>query len=161
MHIKKIFIVFVLLFSLCSCKMEEIDIHIFSDINECQSIIQNNTNSAEIEIYSSEKDKNLKNLEYDDYFGCKYTCDGYSFEIFAYNFIDSDTAYQYFENITGKRNNPNPTFSDNSNLSDYRRVVINKNMAYTVYCKNQYKEKVLEFINEIFSLDIKKQIINT
>ena len=143
------------LFSLCSCKNFELDVHIFSNIQECQSIEKVQDKSAVVTRYDSPiRDEYLKDLQFEDFYGCKYDSNDLKFELFAYAFPSNDVAMSYFENVTGKTNDPNPTFSSSSGMVSYIRVVVNENMAYTVNCKKEYEEKVIEFLNGCFSVDI-------
>ena len=146
---------FLFILNLCACKLSEIELRMFSNMEECNQINELKVNDAEVEIYDSAlKDKDLNDLAFQEYFGCKYTCDDFSFTLFAYEFSDSDVAMAYFENVTGKETNPNPTFSDSSGIGSFRRIVVAENKAYTVYSKNDDKNEVIEFINNWFSLDV-------
>ncbi len=148
-------LIFILLLSLCSCRNFEIDVHIFSDIEECKNITNLKPDNDVVEIYDSPKgDKYINKLEFQDFFGCKYISDDFSFELFAYEFYSSDIAMSYFQNATGKKNDPNPTFSTVSGIGFYRRIVVSDSMAYTVYCKNSDSEKVVDFLNSWFCVDI-------
>ena len=136
--------------------MEEIDIHIFSDINECQNITNLKSDNADVEIYDfPKKDKNIKKLKYQEFFGCKYTSDDFSFELFAYEFSSVDMAMSYFINFTGKENDPNPTFCDSSGMFWFERIVVKENKAYAVRCKKEYKDKMIELINSCFKEEIR------
>ena len=98
------------LINLCSCKDFEPNLHIFSDIQECKKIENLKSKEAEVEIYDSPKaDDNLKKLEYQEFFGCEYKSDDFSFELFAYVFESEDVSMDYFENVTGKDINPKPS----------------------------------------------------
>lgn len=151
-----LFLIILLLLNLCSCKTFEIDVHIFSSIEECQGLKADN---AEVKIYEdTNDDKNLKNLEFQEFFGCKYSSDDLSFELFAYVFSNPETAMRYFANKTGRTNNTNPTFLSSGGMSYYSRIVVSENKAYVVYCKNSDGEEVIKFINSCFSVDITNDI---
>lgn len=154
---KKILIgVLILVLScLCACGIEPLDVHIFADINECQRIQTLMTMDAELKVFTSpQEDKHLKDLEYQEFFGCEYSSEELAFELFAYEFANGDTAITYFKNATGKENNPNPTFSNSSAMGVYDSVVVNGNKAYSVRCKATQKEKVTEFLNGIFTAEV-------
>lgn len=154
-----IFLIFLLLLNLCSCKTSEIDVHIFSSIEECQGL---KDDDSEVKIYEdTNDDKNLKNLEFQEFFGCKYSSDDLSFELFAYVFSNPETAMRYFVNKTGRTNNTNPTFLSSGGMSYYSRIVVSENKAYVVYCKNSDSEEVIKFINSRFSVDITDDIGKT
>lgn len=146
---------FLLMLSLCACGPREIDVNMFADMDECLSIESIKGDGADVEIFDpAEKDKNLKKLEVEESFGCKYSSDDFTFRIYAYVFSDSDSAMIYFENETGKDRDPNPTFSDNSGMSKYRRIAVNENKAYIVWCSNSDNEEVIEFLNSWFSVEL-------
>ena len=162
-NIKKYIIFLIMIFSLlnlCSCKTHEVDVHIFSNIDECKSIKNLKSDDAKITIYDSpKKDNSLKKLEYEEWFGCKYNSENFSFELFAYEFASSEIAMEYFENDTGKDSDPNPTFTDSTGTFHYERIAVSENKAYTIYCKSKDKEKVIEFLNNLFSEEIVNYII--
>ena len=138
-----------------SCKDIEPDLHIFSNMEDCKNIENLKSEDAKVKIYDSPKvDKDLKKLVYQDFFGCEYKSDDFSFELFAYVFENDDIAMDYFENVTGKVNDPNPTFLNSAGMFTYERIVINYNKAYRLTCKNTNKEKVIEFINICFSTEV-------
>jgi len=151
----KFLLIILLVFNLCSCRTFETDVHIFSNIEECQVIESLNDDSSYVKTYSSpDEDENLKNLQFEEFFGCKYTSDDLDFELFAYEFSNADIAMSYFKNLTGKENDPNPTFCDSSGMFWFKRIVVKENNAYTVLCKKEYKDKMIEVINGCFKEEI-------
>lgn len=154
-RITAIALMLILLLNLYGCMNAELNVNIFSNIEECEKISTLNQSQANIQIYDMPtKDTRLKELEYQEFFGCKYIHEDYSFELFAYEFLNSDIAMAYFKNETGKGADPNPTFSDRSGIFSYRRIVVNNNMAYIVTCKNIHKDKVIDYINTCFSVNV-------
>lgn len=150
-----IFILIFVLSCLCACRNEPLDVHIFVDIKECQRLQTPMTMDAGVKIFSSpQEDKHLKGLEYQAFFGCEYSSEELSFELFAYEFADEDTAMAYFNHATGKENDPNPTFSNTSAMGVYDSVVVSENKAYSVRCKATQSEKVTEFLNGIFTVEV-------
>lgn len=148
-------IILLLLLSLCSCKTNEIDVHIFSDMEECQEIKGLESDNIDLEIYDSPvEDKYLKKLEFQEFFGCKYSSDDLTFELFAYVFSNIENAMEYFENGTGVSSDLNPNFISSAGISSYSRIVVSENKAYVVYCKKADKENVINFLNSCFSVDI-------
>ena len=142
-------------FALSACVEIELDLHMFSDIEECQKISSLKSETADIQIYDSpEKDKELKELQYSEYFGCNYKSDEMSFEIFAYEFDSNDVAMDYFKNLTGKGTDTNPTFLDSSGMNSFCRIIVDGDKAYSVYCTNSERDKVIDYINNCFSEDI-------
>lgn len=153
----KFLLIGLLVFNLCSCRTFETDVHIFSNIEECQSIEGLNDNNTDLKIYfSPDKDKNLRNLQFQEFFGCDYTSEDLIFELFAYEFSSVDIAMSYFKNFTGKEDDPNPTFCDSSGVFWFKRIVVKENKAYAVRCKKDYKDKMIELINSCFKEEITK-----
>jgi len=75
-------------------------------------------------------------------------------EIFAYEFENWQNANEYFENVTGRHNENRMTFSDVSGMSEFRRVVLYDNKSYLVCSGVKDREKVIEILNSIFSIDL-------
>ena len=144
----KLLLIFLLLFSLCSCKTIEIDVHMFSNIKECQVIESLNDNANVKIIASPDEDKYFKDLQFQNFFGCEYTSDDLTFELFAYEFSNADMAMSYFENSTGKGEDPNSTFCDSTGMLWFKRIVVKENKAYAVRCKKEYKEKMDKLADE-------------
>ncbi len=154
-----VFLIFLVAIScvlgLCSCKNIQVDVHMFTNMQECQNILNFKSDTADIKIYdSSTEDDHIKDLKYEEFFGCKYICEELSFEIFAYSFSNSELAMDYFKNVTGKKNDPNPTFSDNSGGKFFNRVVVSDNKVYNVRCGKKCKESVIDFLNGVFSIEL-------
>ena len=148
-------VIFILVLGLYSCGSFEVDVHIFSDIEECQTIQSFKSADAEVEVYtSSEKDKYLKDLQYQEFFACEYRSDELTFELFAYEFKSADEAMSYFQNATGKGDNPNPAFSNNSGMGRYESVVVSENKAYSARCKTVQEDKMTEFLSSCFTIEI-------
>ena len=143
-------IVIIFVFTLCSCNGKP-DIQIFSNIQQCKSAEILKSDNAKITIYDfPTSDKHLKEIKYQDFFACNYVCESFSFELCAYEFFSAETAMQYFENATSKKNDPNPTFLDSTGMNNFTRIVVKGNKAYNVSCKKDDEEKVIEFLNNWF-----------
>lgn len=159
MRVLRIIFVFIIsvlcLLSMCSCLDTNLGVYIFEDIKECQNIIANKSDDAEIELYDTpNSDKYLNNLQYNDFFACKYLCDDFEFEIFAYEFVDSDTNKQYFENAADRTSERYSDFLSWGGISNYSSVVIDGNNAYIIHSSTSNKKKVTEFIATVFSLKL-------
>ena len=64
---------------------------IFQTIDECEQLIPADQTDLSIERYTSpEKDKHLKDLSFESFFGMKFHSNEMEYEIFAYEFADSD-----------------------------------------------------------------------
>lgn len=154
-------VVFLILLNLCSCKTENLDIHMFANLEECQRIKNMVIDNAEVIIYTSPvKDEFLKELEFREWFGCEYVSENLSFELLAYEFSNNDIAMTYFKNATGKKNDPNPTFCDSTGMRYFTRIVVVDNMAYTICCKKSNKENVVEFLNSWFTVDVTERFLH-
>ena len=129
-----------------------ISIYIFEDISECNALVSLNEEGGSFTKYQdAEQDENLENLQYVQSFTGKYTCDRYTFEIFAYAFADSASARTYFENITGKNSYTlEENFSISSGLTSSRIIVFKGNMAYAVYCPASDIDDVSEVLETAF-----------
>ena len=148
-------LIFSLVFAFCSCgKALKIDVHMFSDIEECNNIVSSKENEAQINYLSAEEDKNSKDLKYEEFFGCEYISEQINFKIFAYVFESDDIAMQYFYNETGIKTELNPTFHSSSGMFWFERIVVKDSKAYLVRCKKEYEEKVIEFLNNQFSIEL-------
>ena len=91
-----------------------------------------------------------------EYFAARYESDELEFEIFAYVFENSETAMQYFENVTGKNDNLSVNFSISSGVgllgvSSSEIVVIDGKCAYTVFTPRNQLEETKRALGEIFS----------
>lgn len=131
------------------------DAYVFKEIGECEALETSDRKDAKFEKYETpSEDKKLKKLEYETFFGGKYSCDEFSFEIFAYEFKDSDTAKKYYENVTGGISGFDANFSKIARMSSFIMVVLNNEFSYTIYTSPHNAGAVQDFISEIFSLEI-------
>ncbi len=149
-----------------SCRLaKEREIHSFATIQECQDIINRKKEDAEVLVYDlPAQDINLNGLEYKEGFGCKYTSEEFNFEIFAYEFFDDAGASSYYDNIRDVKSinkNPKYTFHDSGGLFRFKRVVLDDNKAYVITCKLKDEQKVVNFINSIFTIDMEEYFHNT
>lgn len=138
---------------------------IFQNINECEHLIPADQTDLTIERYASpEKDKNLKELSYESFFGMKFHSNELEYEIFAYEFVDSNSALKYYINVTGqnsyKKELPLSQDDDNRRLSGskgmffYRLVVVYQNKAYLVIAPTQYGDAIDKLLADTFSYQL-------
>ena len=77
------------------------------------------------------------------------------FEIFAYEFKDSDSAKRYFNNVTGKNSEELDTnFSASMGMTSYRLVIIDFKKAYIVQGPSNNAEEIQDFLKENFTVKI-------
>ncbi len=134
-------------------------VYIFSDIEDCRKVSNKAVDSANVEIYASpEKDENAGSLTYESFFGCNYECDEFEFQIFAYEFADEITSEKYFENVTGRKPNGKTSVGTISGAQTvYRRTARFGKQAYCFYTETKNVEKVIEYLNRIFTVEIPQQ----
>lgn len=136
--------------------------YIFQDISECEQLIPNDQSGVTVDRYDSPtKDEDLKGLPYKEFWGMKLSSDEIEYEIFAYEFEDSDSALTYYVNETGQNSylkklplsedDENKLFSASKGISSYRLIVIYKNRAYKVIAPSKYANSVNELLASIFS----------
>ena len=129
---------------------------LFQEIEECEGLIPDNQSDAKIERYDLPSgDKDLMALPYYAFFGMKLESDEMEYEIFAYEFEDSDSALQYYENVTGKSNvqwdEEKPLLSATKGMFSYRVIVVSQNRAYKLIAPNRYVDEVHEVLAKAFS----------
>ena len=139
--------------------------YIFAEIGECDKLLPSDRTNIKIEIYdSANNDKDLQDLSYNNFFAMDYNSNSLQYEIFAYEFEDSDSALKYFVNVTGQTNHEkklplddndeNKLLSASSGMSSYRLVVVYKNMAYQIIAPKQYKSELHDLLSSTFSIKI-------
>lgn len=135
---------------------------IFQDISECESLIPADQSDLMIEKYgTSVKDNNSRGLSYDCFWGMKFESDELKYEIFAYEFLDSDSALKYYVNVTGQKNHEkklplsddseNKLLSSTKGISEYRIVAVYQNRAYLLIAPKQYEEEINALLANTFS----------
>ena len=137
-------------------KIDQTEYRIFADIAECEQIVSNKPDGAQIEVYeTAEKDKYLRNLEYEAFFGAKYASSEMRFQLFAYDFADSETARAYFEAVTGKDGALITDVLAESGLFSSDLIVRVDDKAYRVKMPSGYTRRVTDYLNEIFTFSTK------
>ena len=137
-----------------ACGKYELDVCIFESIDECRSLASFGDEDFRVEVYALPDDGYLNGIDYEDFFACRYCDEGVQFEIFAYEFENWQNANEYFENVTGRHNENRMTFSDVSGMSEFIRFVLYDNKSYLVCSGVKNREKVIEILNSIFSIDL-------
>ena len=135
--------------------------YIFQDIDECKFLIPSDLSDVKVEYYDEPtKDRDIKDLSYTAFFGMNYKSNTLKYEIFAYEFEDSDSALQYFVNVTGQtsykkrlpldENDENKLLAANKGTSCHIIVVL-QNKAYKINIPNKYINEVNELLGNTFS----------
>ena len=155
----RVYVTSILLFLIClftvSCLNVRVDYYIFSNIDECYNI--SNLAYAEAQIIRYEDtsdDKYLKNLTYKEFYAGTYKSKELNFEIFAYEFYDSESAKSYFKNVTGVNTEFDATFLGSKGMIYYSLVVIDGNCAYFVLAPRNQSEILNKSLGDIFSKKI-------
>lgn len=138
---------------------------IFQDINECSLLLPADRSDLTIEEYTlPDKDKNLSNLSYEHFWGMKFHSTELEYEIFAYEFVDSDSALKYYINVTGQSSykkelplssdNINRRLSSSKGILSYRLVVVYQNKAYLIISPSKYEDAINKLLAENFSIPL-------
>lgn len=136
-------------------RIPQVNVCIFSDISECEKIKDFDFPAPEITEYETPNgDKFLGDLSYSHFFAAEYKSSELTFEIFAYEFETAAESVEYFQKITGKKDDMLTNFSAMSSWGTYRLVVIDGQRAYCVYTTPGQAEKLTQNLEEIFSVNI-------
>ena len=128
---------------------------IFADISECEEVFQKDIENANFEKYNTpHSDEYIKKLEYESFFAGKYSSDEFEFEIFAYEFKNSDLAKAYYKNYSGDHAPKNSLFGSRTSVFSYELIVVDYERAYTIYASTNDSKKVELFIHDAFSVEI-------
>ena len=131
------------------------ELFIFQDIAECERLIPDDQSKFNMERYDSPtRDKKLKDLQYNEFFGMKFQSDTLKYEIFAYEFIDAESALKYFNNVTGKNMkmpDENKNFTSSQGMSSCELIVTYQNRAYCIFSSAQYAEDLDQLLASTFS----------
>lgn len=138
------------------------DYYIFENIDQCEELTPPGMTDVNIERYGTPAaDKDRGKLKYDDFFGMNYLSDELEFEIFAYEFPDSDTALKYFVNVSGmdsyeKRlplaaDDENNLFFSTKGMFRYTIVIVHQNKAYKLNAPNSCEDELDELLSSVFS----------
>lgn len=138
---------------------------IFQTIDECEKLIPADQNDLIIEQYASpDKDKNLKDLSYESFFGMKFHSNELEYEIFAYEFVDSNSAFKYYINVTGQNsyekelplddNDENKRLSSSKGMSSYRLIAVYQHRAYVIVAPKQYEDTINNVLATVFSFQL-------
>ena len=157
-NLVKLFILVVVLtlcISLSACEFEEPTVYIFADIDECNNIVLQKSDDAEVDVYDSpDKDKYLKDLEYDSFYACKYKSDDLKFKLFAYDFFDKESAQEYFERCADRDCVGDTDFLTTRGMMNYEVRVRYGDCAYILYTRSGYKKQVDEYLSNLFTVDV-------
>ena len=137
---------------LSSCENRVPDIYIFENISECENIEEYKSDDAVVTIYDiPTDDKNLDDLEYDSFYAASYESDELDFEIFAYEFVDSDSAKEYFSKKTGIESVYSTMFLTSGGMTKYDIIVIDESRAYYAETSKEDEEDMNQLLSRVFS----------
>lgn len=153
------FVIYMLIFSSPN------EYFIFQTIDECEQLISTDQTDLLIERYASpEKDKNLKELSYESFFGMKFHSNEMEYEIFAYEFVDSNSALKYYINVTGQSSyekelplsddKENKRLSSSKGKSSYRLIAVYQDKAYVIVAPKQFEEAINKLLGTTFSCQL-------
>ncbi len=135
---------------------------IFQTIDECEKLIPTDQTDLLIERYTSpEKDKNLKGLSYESFFGMNIHSNEVKYEIFAYEFVDSNSALKYYINVTGQNSykkelplsddTENKRLSSSKGMFSYRLIAVYQNKAYVIVAPSHFEKVINKLLATTFS----------
>ncbi|MBO5879276.1 MAG: hypothetical protein J6Q68_01825 [Clostridia bacterium] len=133
----------------------DVDYYIFENIEECEKIETLNFTEQKITKYENpEKDKNLKSLQYEAFYGAKYESQELTFEIFAYEFATEEDAAAYFKNSSARKATDKSTFAGSRHAFSADFQVIYYNRVYSVRTTNKHMQAAKDALGTIFSIKI-------
>lgn len=138
---------------------------IFQNIDECERLIPSDQSKLTIERYASpDKDSNLKGLSYNAFWGMEFHSSDLKYEIFAYEFVDSNSALKYYINVTGQNSykkelplnddNENKRLSSSKGTLSYRLIAVFQNKAYVIFAPQQYEDAINKMLATAFSFQL-------
>ena len=126
--------------------------YIFGDIQECRELAFYESDATVSTIESPEQDKKYQGQSFASFVGMRYQSEKMSFTLYAYEFDNNDQAKQYFQKVTGKKNDSKHYFSKSGGMSTYQIVIAYENKAYRLETKLRYIKQVDAMIAERFSV---------
>lgn len=129
---------------------------IFADMAECESLEDLSVGEGRFTRYhNTALDDKLNGLQYTSFFSGSYSCDQFEFEIFAYKFVNANSAKTYFENVTGKNSDSRESnFSLVSGAVRSHIAVFSGDSAYAAYFPTSALTNVLEILSKQFTIQI-------
>ncbi|MBR3778686.1 MAG: hypothetical protein IKL13_03045 [Clostridia bacterium] len=132
-----------------------VKLDMFASLLECQNIETQTADGATVTpINALTNDESVKDLQPLQSYGVTYESETMSFDLFAYVFATQEDAYAYFENATGKDNQPEVSFSTSTGLKQYRCIVMDHTKVFRVTCAKGDRDAVTAYINDCFSVDL-------
>lgn len=153
-------VVGVLVYMLCHPLTHEF--YIFQNIEECESLIPADHSTAEVvQYHSPDSDESLQEIPFNDFWGMKFQSDTVEYEIFAYEFADSDAALRYYVNVTGQNSyekklplnneDENKLLNASKGMFYYEIVAVYRNKAYRLIAPKQYEKEINQLLADTFS----------
>ena len=135
------------------------DIYMFENLDELRNMEKSFEKYGQVQSLEAYEDEFLNNLKFENNYLAKYKCEEFEFEIFAYEFEETNLAKKYYFNIEGKQI-----------FEDYNvwRLYLNENGNVSIIALNysdiyriSYKKTNEKAINELLSKHLSYKIINT
>ena len=129
---------------------------VFDAIEECRNIYNLNYTNPKITEYDNPSgDKYIKNFEYVEFFGAKYTAEEIEFELYAYRFVSNEIAAEYFHNPSGDFEIYDETAAGSWGALGRGYIVVRSyDKAYIIYSNIVHKNEIYQVMREIFSLQL-------
>ena len=128
---------------------------IFENISECEQLLPTDVSDSTVEKYiTPDKDKKIKELSYKEFWGMKFTSSDLEYEIFAYEFADSDSALKYYTNVTGRSDDlpyKDKRAHATKGMFNYDIIVVYQNKAYSLSAPLRCADSIDELLANAFS----------
>ena len=131
------------------------DYYIFESIEECEKIETLNFTEQKITKYENpDKDKKLKSLQYEAFYGAKYESKEVNFEIFAYEFATEEDAEAYYKKAAGEKTADKSAYSASGGMfiADFEVKYYNK--VYRVKTTSNDLFEIKDALGTIFSIQV-------
>ena len=136
-------------------KSNALKLDMFATLTECQNIeTQAEDGATIVSVDALTDDDSIGDLQPLQSYGINYKSKTMAFDLFAYEFATQEDAFAYFENATGKDQQPAVSFSTSTGLEQYRCIVIDHTKVYQVVCAKEERDAVTAYINDCFSIDL-------
>lgn len=128
------------------------DPYIFDDISECKRIEDLSFTNHKVSVATTTQgDKHLNSLSYQEFYNAQYSSDELNFEIFAYVFDTPLAAQEYFNSVSGNNCYMDINFYLICGATKCEYTVLRYEKAYHINGYTAEHELLLETLSQIFS----------